>query len=86
MTGPFCTIVAGNHTCKDDSYRFGKYDFGKIVIGSGTWLGANVVITSNVVIGKCCLIAAGSVVTTDIPDYSIVGGVPAKIIKRIKTK
>lgn len=83
VIGPFCSIVAGNHTMKDGSYRYGPYDYGTIEIGRGTWLGSNVTITSNVKIGKGCLIAAGSVVTKDIEDFTIVGGVPAKVIKKI---
>lgn len=84
VIGPFCTIVAGNHTMKDDSYRFGPYNYGSILIGRGSWLGANVVITSNVTLGKGVLVAAGSVVTRDVPDFAIVGGVPAKILKEGK--
>lgn len=81
IIGPFCSIVAGNHTMKDGSYRYGPYDYGRIEIGRGTWLGSHVVITNNVTIGKGCLIAAGSVVTKNLPDFVIAGGVPAKILK-----
>lgn len=84
IIGPFCSIVAGNHTMKNESYRFGPYDYGKIEIGRGTWLGSHCVITSNVKIGKGCIVAAGSVVTKDIEDFSVVGGVPAKLIKKVK--
>lgn len=83
IIGPFCSIVAGNHTMKNGSYRYGPYEYGSIHIGKGTWLGSHVTITSNVNIGKGCLIAAGSVVAKDIEDYSVVGGVPAKLIKKI---
>jgi maltose O-acetyltransferase len=85
IIGPFCSIVAGNHTMKDGSYRYGPYDYGTISVGRGTWLGSHVTILSNVKIGKGCLIAAGSVVTKDVEDFSIVGGVPAKLIKKIET-
>jgi maltose O-acetyltransferase len=81
--GPFVTLAAGNHTMRDGSYRFGPYEFGRIHVGRGTWLCANSVITSGVTIGKGCLVAAGSVVTKDVPDYSMVGGVPAKVIKSV---
>jgi maltose O-acetyltransferase len=79
--GPFVTIAAGNHTMRDGSYRFGPYQFGRIHVGRGTWICANVVITSDVTIGKGCLVAAGSVVTKDVADHSVVGGVPAKLIR-----
>ena len=81
--GPFVTFAAGNHTMREGSYRFGPYDYGRIHVGRGTWLCANTVITSNITIGKGCLVAAGSVVTKDVPDYSMVGGVPAKLIKSV---
>lgn len=86
LVGPFCSIVAGNHTMENQSYRFGKYDFGTIKIGAGAWLGSHVVITNNVTIGKGSLIAAGSVVTKDIPDFVIAAGSPAKVIKKIDAK
>ncbi|MCJ1708740.1 DapH/DapD/GlmU-related protein [Microbacterium sp. VKM Ac-2923] len=51
-----------------------------IVIGSGTWLGADVVVLAGVTIGDGAIIAAGAVVTKDIPENAIAGGVPAKVI------
>lgn len=50
-------------------------------IGDGTWLGENVCVLG-VKIGKNCVVGANSVVTKDIPDYSVAVGAPAKIIKR----
>ncbi len=79
--GPFVTVAAGKHTMLDGSYRFGPYEYGPVRVGRGTWLCASSVITSGVSIGKGCLVAAGSVVTRDVPDYSMVGGVPAKLIE-----
>lgn len=52
-----------------------------IVVGNDVWIGVNAVILPGVKIGNGATIAAGSVVNTDIPDYALVGGVPAKIIK-----
>ena len=84
IIGPFVTVVAGNHTLRGGSYRFGPYESGYIRIGRGAWLCTNTVVTSGVTIGKGCLVAAGSVVTKDVPrDFSVVGGVPAKIIKTV---
>lgn len=51
------------------------------VIGDGAWLGRNVIILKGVKIGAHSIVAAGAVVVKDVPDYAIVGGVPAKIIK-----
>ncbi len=54
---------------------------GPIIIGNDVWIGTNAIILSNVKIGDGTVIAAGAVVTQDIPPYAIVGGVPAKVIK-----
>ena len=45
------------------------------------WIGANAVVLPNVSIGRHCVVAAGAVVTKDVPDYAVAGGVPAKVIK-----
>ena len=50
-------------------------------IGDDVWIGTNVIILPGVNIGSHCIIGAGSGVTKDVPDYAIVGGVPAKIIR-----
>ena len=55
---------------------------GKIKIEDDVWIGSNVVILPNTVIGKGSIVAAGAVVTSDIRSYSIVGGIPAKEINR----
>ena len=56
-------------------------EFEKITIGNDVWLGANVIVVDGVNISDGVIVAAGSVVTKDIPPYAIVGGVPAKIIR-----
>lgn len=54
---------------------------GDIVIGDDVWIGCNATIMSGVNIGQGAIVAAGAVVTKDVPPYAIVGGVPAKVIK-----
>ena len=56
---------------------------GKVVIKENVWIGNNVIILKNSVIGVNCIIAAGAVVSGKFPDNVIIGGVPAKIIKKI---
>jgi len=51
-----------------------------IYIGRGTWIASGAIITGGVKIGDNAIIAAGTVVTRDIPDYAIVAGIPARII------
>lgn len=58
----------------------------QIVIDDDCWIGANVVITSGVHIGKHCVIAAGSIVTRNIPAFSIAAGNPARIIKQYNSE
>lgn len=55
-----------------------------ITINDDVWIGANAVIAAGVTIGKHCVIGAGSVVTKDVPDYSVAVGNPAKVIKTLK--
>lgn len=52
-----------------------------IKIGSNCWIGSKVTILDGVTIGKGCIIAAGAVVTQSFADYSVIGGVPAKLLK-----
>lgn len=56
---------------------------GEVVIGDHTWIGASVVIMPNVILGKFCIVAANSFVNCSFPDYSIVGGTPAKLIRML---
>lgn len=53
-----------------------------IIIEDATWIGANVVVLAGVTIGKHCVIAAGSIVTKDIPSYSVAVGNPARVLKK----
>lgn len=55
---------------------------GPIEIGDGAWIGMNATILANTHIGKNCVVAAHSVVKGDFPDYCVIGGTPAQILKR----
>ena len=55
----------------------------KVIIGNNVWIGDKVTITKGVHIGDGAIIAANAVVTKDIPAYSLAGGIPAKVIKKL---
>lgn len=57
-----------------------------IEIGDGTWLGINVVILAGTKIGKNCVVAANAVVKGNFPDYCVIAGIPAKIVKQYNSK
>lgn len=87
LTGPHVFIADHNHNYENPNkpiYTQGVkiQTNSKVKIGYGTWIGTNAVIVGNVQIGKNCVIGANSVVTKDIPDYSVAVGSPAKVIKR----
>lgn len=78
-------ISSENHSIDPESpdyYMNQKLSCAPIVVGEGTWIGEKVSILSGVTIGKKCVIGAGSIVTKDIPDFSIAVGSPAKVIKK----
>lgn len=85
--GPRVNIFSENHNYDDLDIPIKHQGVtkDKTEIGNDVWIGANVSIMSGVKIGDGCIIAAGAVVTKDLPEFSIVGGVPAKIIKNRKT-
>ena len=75
---PACRIATINH---DFNERHTKYTYGKVTIKKNAWIGMNVTVCPGVTIGEYAVVAAGAVVTKDVPDYAVVGGVPAKVIK-----
>jgi acetyltransferase-like isoleucine patch superfamily enzyme len=61
------------------------YSKGAVIIGKSVWIGEGVVIMPNVKIGNHAIIGANAVVTKDVDDYCVVAGIPAKLIKRLKS-
>ena len=82
-------ILSTNHIIPDnisESIRYSGHEQKHTVIEEDVWIGANVVITAGINVGKGSVVAAGAVVTKDIESYSIVGGIPAKLIRsRVKS-
>jgi acetyltransferase-like isoleucine patch superfamily enzyme len=82
------TVTALNHNFKDATRRIDEQGVSTmpVVIADDVWIGANAVILPGVKIGRHVVVAAGAVVTKDVPDNSMVAGVPAKAIKNLNDK
>lgn len=80
------TVTALNHNFEDTTKRIDEQGVSTkpVVIGDDVWIGANTVILPGVTIGHHVVVAAGAVVTKDVPDNCVVGGVPAKVIKNVE--
>lgn len=70
-------LITGSHEVNSRTFRG---VFSPIAIGDHVWIGANAVVLQGVTIGRGAVVAAGAVVTKNVPDFAIVGGVPAKVI------
>ena len=84
ILGPNVMIFDHNHQFDSlTGVKHRQFDTGEIVIGKNTWIGASCIILKDVHIGNNVIVAAGSVVTKNIPNNVVVAGVPAKIIKEL---
>lgn len=84
LIGPHCQFYTPQHPMDYVERREEKETAYPITIGEDCWLGGNVVVCPGVTIGNRCIIAAGSVVTKDIPDDSLAAGVPAVVKRSLK--
>lgn len=84
-TSPMTQIVAVNHEFGDPGRPFVEQGITAqgIVIEDDVWIGASAVITDGVRIGRGAVVAAGAVVTADVPAHSVVAGVPARVVRSI---
>ncbi len=76
--GPSCVFT--NDLTPRARYPKGREDYKKTVVKEGASIGANATIVCGNVIGKYAMVAAGAVVTKDVPDYALVAGVPARVV------
>lgn len=87
-TSPMTQIIAVNHVFVDPTRSF--IDQGitaeGICIEDDVWIGSAAVVTDGVRIGKGSIVAAGAVVTRDVPPYTVVAGVPARVVKQLDGK
>lgn len=84
MMGPKCFFCTRNHEYTRTDIPMIQQGFQEqrpIKIGNDVWIGQNVIILPGVTVGNGCIIGAGAVVTKNVPDYAIVGGNPAKILR-----
>jgi acetyltransferase-like isoleucine patch superfamily enzyme len=84
-TSPLCQIIAVNHVFDDPKRPFVSQGITAqgIVIEDDVWMGSASVVTDGVRVGQGAVIAAGAVVTHDVPAHTVVAGVPAKVIREI---
>jgi acetyltransferase-like isoleucine patch superfamily enzyme len=84
MFGPNVSIFAATHETEVQSRRDNIEYTNPVTIGHDCWIGGHVVILPGVTIGQGCTIGAGSVVSRDIPAWSVAIGAPARVVKKVK--
>ena len=82
LIGHNVVIATVNHDLDPANGR--KNSYLPVKLGNHVWVGSNAVILPGVTVGEWAVIAAGAVVTRDVPPYTVVGGVPAKVIKTVE--
>lgn len=81
LIGPNVKLITENHALEPELRR---YVYGKpVVIKKKAWLGAGAIVLPGVTVGENSVVAAGAVVSKDVPDNTVVGGVPAKILRTV---
>jgi acetyltransferase-like isoleucine patch superfamily enzyme len=84
LIGHNVVLATINHDLNPD--RRQSMSHAPIHIGKNVWIGANAVVLPGVTIGQHSVVAAGAVVTQDVPAYTVVAGVPAKVVKKLRSE
>lgn len=82
LIGHQVVLATINHNLAPD--KRGEHELAPIIIGNNVWIGAHATICQGVNIGDGAVVAAGAVVTRDVEPYTVVGGIPAHLIKKIQ--
>jgi len=84
LIGPRVNLITENHPVDPTKRKY--LDLKAILIKRNAWIGAGATILPGVTVGENSIVAAGAVVNKDVPDNSIVGGIPAKLLRSIEQK
>ena len=76
-------ITSSNPSASPFLLKYYPANTAPAVIKHDSWIGANATVLAGVTIGECCVVATGAFVNEDVPPYTVVGGVPARIIRRL---
>lgn len=76
-------LITGNHRMNMPDQRAGEHCALPIRIGAGVWIGARAIILPGVTIGEGAVVAAGAIVTRDIPPHTLAAGVPARLLRQL---
>ena len=80
---PDVTFLTGGHAIGSAERRAGQGETYRITVGNGTWIGARTTILGKTAVGNSCVVAACACVHKDVLSHSLVGGVPAKEIRKL---
>ena len=84
MLGPNCSLITVGHPVNDHEMRADGWEIAQpITVGDNTWFGANVTVLPGITVGKNCVVGAGTLVTRDVPDNSLVLGSPGRVVRTL---